>query len=86
MNYHKIIEDLDLKLNVIQYDIDNICDPSNFPLTKEKRKKLSDLYDIQVKTENLFSLVYDKINGGSDYDYNECEDPHIPSIHEDQWS
>ena len=70
MNYHKIIEDLDLKLNVIQYDIDNICDPSNFPLTKEKRKKLSDLYDIQVKTENLFSLVYDKINGGSDYDYN----------------
>ena len=86
MNYHKIIEDLDLKLNVIQYDIDNICDPSNFPLTKEKRKKLSDLYDIQVKTENLFSLVYDKINGGSGYDYNECEDPHIPSIHEDQWS
>ena len=86
MNYHKIIEDLDLKLNVIQYDIDNICDPSNFPLTKEKRKQLSDLYDIQVKTENLFSLVYDKINGGSGYDYNECEDPHIPSIHEDQWS
>ena len=86
MNYYNIIEKLDLKLNVIQYDIDNICDPSNFPLTKEKRKKLSDLYDIQVKTENLFSLVYDKINGGSGYDYNECEDPHIPSIHEDQWS
>ena len=86
MNYHKIIEDLDLKLNVIQHDIDNICDPSNFPLTKEKRKKLSDLYDIQVKTENLFSLVYDKINGGSGYDYHECQDPHIPSVHEDQWS
>ena len=48
MNYYNIIEKLDLKLNVIQYDIDNMCDASNFPLTKEKRKKLSDLYDLQV--------------------------------------
>ena len=86
MNYYNIIEKLDLKLNVIQYDIDNMCDASNFPLTKEKRKKLSGLYNRKDKLENLHDLVYDKIGGGSGYDYHECEDPHIPSIHEDQWS
>ena len=86
MNYYNIIEKLDLKLNVIQYDIDNMCDASNFPLTKEKRKKLSGLYNRKDKLENLHDLVYDKIGGGSGYDYHECQDPHIPSIHEDQWS
>ena len=40
MNYHKILEDLDLQLNVIEYDIDNMCDASNFPLTPEKKKKV----------------------------------------------
>ena len=86
MNYHKILEDLDLQLNVIEYDIDNMCDASNFPLTKEKRKKLSGLYNRKDKLENLHDLDYDKIGGGSGYDYHECEDPHIPNIHEDQWS
>ena len=86
MNYHKILEDLDLQLNVIEYDIDNMCDASNFPLTPEKRKKLSDLYNRRDKLDNLHDLIYDKIGGGSGYDYHECEDPHIPSIHEDQWS
>ena len=38
MNYNKILEDLDLKLNIAEYEIDNMCDVSNFPLTKEKKQ------------------------------------------------
>ena len=86
MNYHKILKELDRKLDIVQYEIDNMCDVHNFPLTPEKRKILSDAYARRDKLDNLHDLIYDKIGGGSGYDYHECEDPHIPNIHEDQWS
>ena len=83
MNYNKILEDLDLQLNVIEYDIDNMSDASNFPLTKEKRKKLSDAYDRREKLGNLYNKILEREN---EDDYVESEDPHIPSIHEDRWN
>ena len=101
MNYHKILEDLDLQLNVIEYDIDNMSDASNFPLTKEKRKKLSDAYDRREKLGNLYNKILEQEDKKSiayyedvashgmqedEDDYVESEDPHIPSIHEDQWN
>ena len=101
MNYNKILEDLDLQLNVIEYDIDNMCDASNFPLTKEKRKKLSDAYDRREKLGNLYNKILEQEDKKSiayyedvashgiqedEDDYVESEDPYIPNIHEDQWS
>ena len=101
MNYNKILEDLDLKLNIAQYEIDNMCDVSNFPLTKEKRKILSDAYDRREKLGNLYNKILEREDKKSiayyedvashgiqedEDDYVESEDPYIPSIHEDQWS
>ena len=60
MNYHKILEDLDRKLDVVQYEIDNMCDVSNFPLTKEKRKILSDAYDRREKLGNLYNKILER--------------------------
>ncbi len=60
MNYNRILEDLDLQLNVIEYDIDNMSDASNFPLTKEKRKKLSDAYDRREKLGNLYNKILER--------------------------
>ena len=62
MNYNRILEDLDLQLNVIEYDIDNMSDASNFPLTKEKRKKLSDAYDRREKLGNLYNKILEQEN------------------------
>lgn len=60
MNYNKILEDLDLKLNIAEYEIDNMCDVSNFPLTKEKRKILSDAYDRREKLGNLYNKILER--------------------------
>ena len=62
MNYNKILEDLDLKLNIAEYEIDNMCDVSNFPLTKEKRKILSDAYDRREKLGNLYNKILEQEN------------------------
>ena len=60
MNYNKILEDLDLKLNIAEYEIDNMCDVSNFPLTKEKRKILSDAHDRREKLGNLYNKILER--------------------------
>tara|TARA_R100001086_G_scaffold51955_1_gene23182 strand:- start:443 stop:703 length:261 start_codon:yes stop_codon:yes gene_type:complete len=86
MNYHKILKELDRELDIAQCEIENFRMSDADPLTPEKRTKLNDLYNRRDKLDNLHDLIYDKIGGGSGYDYHECEDPHIPSIHEDQWS
>ena len=71
------------------------------PLTKEKRKILSDAYDRREKLGNLYNKILEREDKKSiayyedvashgmqedEDDYVESEDPHIPSIHEDQWS
>jgi len=86
MNYNKILEDLDLELTVIDVDITEISDKSNFPLKADIKEKLTALYNRQDKLGNLFNKVLDKIKEEEETDYVESDDAYIPSIHNDQFS
>ena len=41
MDYKKILEDLDMQLSLVEYEINEICDKNNFPLDEYKKRKLT---------------------------------------------
>ena len=86
MNYYNLQDNLDLQLSIVQVDIEQLCDKSNFPLKEDVRKKLTALYIREEKLNNLFNKVLDKIRKEEETDYIESEDGYIPSIHNDQFS
>jgi len=86
MNYYNLQDNLDLQLSIVQVDIEQLCDKSNFPLKEDVRKKLTALYIREEKLNNLFNKVLDKIRKEEETDYIESEDAYIPSIHNDQFS
>jgi len=92
MNYNKILEDLDLELTVIDVDITEISDKSNFPLKADIKEKLTALYNRQDKLGNLYNKIIEREDRISmtyfedQDDYVESDDAYIPSIHDDQFS
>jgi len=86
MNYYNLQDNLDLQLSIVQVDIEQLCDKSNFPLKEDVRKKLTALYIREEKLNNLSNKVLDKIRKEEETDYIESEDAYIPSIHNDQFS
>ena len=86
MNYHELLDNLDLQLTIVQVDIEELSDKSNFPLKADTRKKLTALYTREDKLGNLFNKVLDKIKEEEETDYVESDDAYIPSIHNDQFS
>ena len=86
MNYYNLQDNLDLQLSIVQVDIEQLCDKSNFPLKEDVRKKLTALYLREEKLNNLSNKVLDKIRKEEETDYIESEDAYIPSIHNDQFS
>ena len=92
MNYNKILEDLDLELTVIDVDITEISDKSNFPLKADIKEKLTALYNRQDKLGNLYNKIIEREDRISmtyfedQDDYVESDDAYIPSIHNDQFS
>ena len=92
MDYKKILEDLDMQLSVVEYEISEICDKNNFPLEENKKRELTDLYVRSEKLGNLFNKIVEQEDRASmayfedEDDYVESEDAYIPSIHNDQYS
>lgn len=92
MDYNKVLEKLDLELTVIDVDITEISDKSNFPLKADTRKKLTALYERQDKLGNLYNKIIEREDRISmtyfedQDDYVESDDAYIPSIHNDQFS
>ena len=60
MNYKKILEDLDMQLSLVEYEISEICDKNNFPLDEYKKRKLTDLYVRSEKLGNLFNKIVEQ--------------------------
>ena len=60
MNYKKILEDLDMQLSIVEYEINEICDKNNFPLDEYKKRKLTDLYVRSEKLGNLFNKIVEQ--------------------------
>ena len=92
MDYKKILENLDMELSIVEYEISEVCDKNNFPLEESKKRKLTDLYVRSEKLGNLFNKIVEKEDRASmayfedEDDYVESEDAYIPSIHNDQYS
>jgi endonuclease III-like uncharacterized protein len=62
MDYKKILEDLDLQLSIVEYEINEICDKNNFPLDEYKKRTLTDLYVRSEKLGNLFNKIVEQKN------------------------
>ena len=86
MNYYNLQDNLDLQLSIVQVDIEELSDKSNFPLKADTIEKLTALYNRQDKLGNLFNKILDKIKADEDDGYVESDDPYIPSIHDDQFT
>ena len=60
MDYNKVLEDLDLELTVIDVDITELSDKSNFPLKADIKEKLTALYNRQDKLGNLYNKIIER--------------------------
>ena len=60
MNYKKLLDNLDMQLSIVEYEIEEICDKSNFPLNEYKKRRLTDLYVRSEKLGNLFNKIVEQ--------------------------